>query len=120
MSSSRHVQQPAKRHHSVPDNMPPENVEHRNGHPVLKCIEPKHPLSLSQVFEDSADPESIIQYARYMDEPQVKCRNCNASEKLSRIAFQNSCKKCRVKGLKIVFFLFFVFMIGSNPPDNSS
>ena len=94
----------------MPDNMPPENVEHRNGHPVLKCIEPKHPLSLSQVFEDSADPESIIQYARYMDEPQVKCRECNASEKLSRIAFQNSCKKCQVKGLKIVFFLFFVFI----------
>ena len=94
----------------MPDNMPPENVEHRNGHPVLKCIEPKHPLSLSQVFEDSADPESIIQYARYMDEPQVKCRECNASEKLSRIAFQNSCKKCQVKGLKIVFFLFLVFI----------
>ena len=95
----------------MPDNMPPENVEDRNG-PVLKCIEPKHPLSLSQVFEDSADPETIIQYARYMDEPQIECRRCSALEKLSRIAFQNTCKNCKVKGLKIVFFVFCFYFFG--------
>ena len=109
MSSTR---QPANRHRLVPDNMPPENVDYRHGHPVLRCIEPRHPLSLSQLFGEGADPERIIRYPRYLDEPDVKCTQCNSSVKLSRIPYQNGCKYCKVKGLKIVFFCFLFSLFG--------
>ena len=97
----------------MPDDMPLENIEYtRKGQPMLTQMEPKHPLSLSQVFEDSADPETIIQYARYRDEPQIVCRSCSNTEKLSRIPYQNSCKQCQVKGLEIVFFVFCFYFFG--------
>ena len=79
---------------------------------MLTQMEPKHPLSLSQVFEDSADPETIIQYARYSDEPEVVCKRCKFPLKLSRIPFINGCQECKVKGLKIVFFVVCFYFLG--------
>ena len=112
MSSSLQNYRSGYHHHSVPDNMPPENVDYKLGCPVLRCIEPRHPLSLSQLFGERADPEKIIRYPRYLDEPDVKCTQCSSSVKLSRIPYQNGCRNCKVKGLKIVFFCFLFTLFG--------
>ena len=108
MPSSSNRYGRAFKHDSVPDDMPLENIEYtRKGYPMLTQMEPRHPLRLSQLFGEGADPERIIRYCRYLDEPEVVCKRCKFPLKLSRIPFINGCQECKVKGLKIAFFLFF-------------
>ena len=107
MPSSSNRYGRAFKHDSVPDDMPLENIEYtRKGYPMLTQMEPRHPLRLSQLFGEGADPERIIRYCRYLDEPEVVCKRCKFPLKLSRIPFINGCQECKVKGLKIAFFYF--------------
>ena len=69
----------------------------RAGHPQLKLNWPSFP-SVEDLFGPGSNPERILSYPRYDAEPEVKCHQCHAKVKLSRVPFQNGCKDCKEMG----------------------
>ena len=69
----------------------------RGGYPQLKLIPQSFP-SVEDLFGPGANPEKILSYPRYDEEPGVLCPQCHAKVKLSRIPFQNGCNTCKEMG----------------------